>query len=101
MYITLLAARTLMWRVAWTADHLGSDPALNHAARVFCGDAAHRICTGAMDIFGGYGVVRDMPVQKWVRDSLSILHGEGGHKIQRLLLGRLMENRFQQGLPLT
>ena len=44
-----------------------------------------------MDLFGGYGVIRGVPIEKLVRDAIGIQHGEGGHKVLNLSIGR--ENR--------
>jgi len=101
LLVLLQAGRSLLWRAAWTATHQEPDRALFRCARIFCSEAALKICIGAMEIFGGYGVMRDMPIQKYVRDALSMRHGEGTTRIQKLNLARIMESRFKDAVPLT
>jgi len=83
--IRLTVARNAVWQAAWAADHPeacdgGSLPDLPLAAiaRVFTAEAVHRAAKDAAECFGAMGVMRDMPLQKYVRDALISLHQGGG-----------------------
>lgn len=101
LFTLLEAGRSLLWRAAWTATHREPDRALFRCARIFCAEAARKICIGAMETFGAYGVMREMPIQKLVRDALTMQHGEGTTRVQKLSLAKIMESRFEQSAPLV
>jgi alkylation response protein AidB-like acyl-CoA dehydrogenase len=91
MYVDLEAARSLIWRAAWTVEN---DPAydfrLGSAAKLFAADAAVRVCLSAIEIFGGLAIMyKDSPVEKCLRDCLSFLHSDGAQDSHRLRIGDL------------
>lgn len=76
-------ARTMIWKAAWAADHPEavadrSLPALPlHAiARIYTAEAVHDVTLYAAECFGAMGVMRDMPLQKYVHDGMVFLHSE-------------------------
>ncbi|MBI3000438.1 MAG: acyl-CoA dehydrogenase family protein [Deltaproteobacteria bacterium] len=77
MYQTLQAGRTMLWRLAWMGDTGQVDPAFMHSTKVFCTEAALKICLTAMEVFGGSGVMRELPAQKFVRDAMVFQHMDG------------------------
>ena len=82
------AARLLVWRAAWLADHgkpCGRESAM---AKLFGTDLGMRVTTEALQIFGGYGYMRDYPVEKLMRDAKLLQIYEGTNEIQRLVIGR-------------
>ena len=100
MYTSLQAARSLIWRAAWMVSHGEEiDRNLLKANRVFCAETALKIALHSMDLFGGYGVIRGVPIEKLVRDAIGIQHGEGGHKVLNLSIGREIETRLNAGRP--
>lgn len=98
-YTLLEAGRSLLWRTAWTDAHKGRDAALNRMCRIYCADAAIKICLTAFRVFGGYGVMCEMPIQKYVRDAISMEHGEATTRVVKLTLAKLMEERVKDGMP--
>ena len=61
-----------------------------------------KITIGAMEMLGGVGVMRDMPMQKYVRDALVMLHHAGGtQSVASLKIGKALEERYKQGLVLV
>ena len=82
------AARLLCWRAAYLAD-LGV-PCTKEAsmAKLFAGDTAMRATTDAVQILGGYGYMRDYPVEKWMRDAKIMQIYEGTAQIQRMIISR-------------
>jgi alkylation response protein AidB-like acyl-CoA dehydrogenase len=81
--IKLEAARNLIWKAAWALDHpdavAGRSVAelpLHTIARVYTAEAVNEIALGAAECFGAMGVMRDMPLQKYVHDAMVFLHSE-------------------------
>jgi len=82
------AARLLTWRAAWLADH--DQPCTQEAsmAKAYAADTAMKATTDAVQILGGYGYMRDFPVEKWMRDAKIMQIYEGTSQIQRLIIAR-------------
>lgn len=83
--IRLNVARNAVWQAAWACDHPDAfsdrslaDAPLATIARVFAAEAVQRAAKDAAECFGAMGVMRDMPLQKYVRDALVSLHAGHG-----------------------
>ena len=59
-------------------------------AKAFAGDMAMETATRAVQLMGGYGYMRDYPVEKWFRDAKIMSIYEGTSEIQRLVMTGLM-----------
>src|SRR6266545_2912429 len=83
------AARLLVWRASWMGRQ--SAP-FSHAegsmSKLKAGEVAVRVTDEAIQILGGYGYIRDFPVEKWHRDSKIYTLFEGTSEIQRLVISR-------------
>ena len=91
MAAELETARALIWRTAWHADHDPDfDPKMGLAATLFASEMAPRVCDSAVQIHGGYGYMREYPVEKHWRDSLMCYTIHGMDDITRLKIGRLL-----------
>jgi acyl-CoA dehydrogenase len=102
LYVALQAGRTLLWRTAWTSTYKEPDTVLANACKAFCADAALKITIGAMELFGGVGVMRDLPMEKYVRDILVMQHHAGGtQSVVHMKIGKALESRYRQGLALV
>ena len=82
------AARLLAWRAAWLYD--AGQPCTPEAsmAKAFAADVAMHVTTDAVQILGGYGYIREYPVEKWMRDAKIMQIYEGTAQIQRLVISR-------------
>ena len=83
------AARLLVWRASWMAAT--RKPFLNgegSMSKLFAGETAVKVTEEAIQILGGYGYVRDYPVERWHRDSKIYTIFEGTSEIQRLVIAR-------------
>ncbi len=82
------AARLLVWRAAWLADH--GKPCSKESAMAKCygSDLAMRATIEALQVLGGYGYMKDYPLEKLVRDAKLLQIYEGTNEIQRLVIGR-------------
>jgi alkylation response protein AidB-like acyl-CoA dehydrogenase len=84
----LEAARLLTYRAAWLRQQ-GHSVRLEAAqAKLFASELAVRAAEEAVQIFGGYGYVKDYPVEKLYRDAKLLTIGEGTSEIQRLIIAR-------------
>jgi alkylation response protein AidB-like acyl-CoA dehydrogenase len=76
--LKLEVARNTVWKAAWAADTVADDSwhasALPTIARIFTAEAMREATEHAAECFGAMGVMRDMPMQKYVHDSLVSLH---------------------------
>jgi alkylation response protein AidB-like acyl-CoA dehydrogenase len=89
--IKLELARNQIWKAAWIADHPEavtdrsvSDLPLHTIARVYTAEAVHEATLGAAECFGAMGVMRDMPLQKYVHDAFIFLNGCGHDSATKL-----------------
>jgi hypothetical protein len=84
------AARQLVLHAASLRD--AAEPCLKQAAmaKLFASEMAERVCSDAIQIFGGYGYVADFPVERIWRDVRVCQIYEGTSDIQRLLIGRAL-----------
>lgn len=81
--IELEAARLLVWRACRAIDTGGDAALLGSYAKAYAADAAMRATTDAVQVLGGAGVMRDHPVEKWMRDAKVFQIVEGTSEIQR------------------
>jgi alkylation response protein AidB-like acyl-CoA dehydrogenase len=87
------AARGLLYRFGRMADAGVDGPELTKAsamAKLKCGDVAMWVTTEAVQILGGYGYIREYPVERFMRDAKITQIYEGTQEIQRLVIAREM-----------
>jgi acyl-CoA dehydrogenase len=83
------AARLLVWRASWMARNgMGFSHAEGSMSKLKAGETAVRVTDEAIQILGGYGFIRDFPVEKWHRDAKIYTLFEGTSEIQRLVISR-------------
>ncbi len=88
MAVDLDAARLLNYRAAWMLDRGLRVTRESASAKLFASEAAVRIAGEAVQIHGGYGFIKDYPVEKFYRDVKLCTIGEGTSEIQRLVIAR-------------
>jgi alkylation response protein AidB-like acyl-CoA dehydrogenase len=83
------AARLLTYQAAALIDRdAGSTSLASSMAKCFAADAAMKVTTDAVQIFGGYGYTREYPVERLMRDAKITQIYEGTNQIQRLVIAR-------------
>ncbi|MGA7172728.1 MAG: acyl-CoA dehydrogenase family protein [Candidatus Dormiibacterota bacterium] len=83
------ATRLLIWRAGWLASEgRGFPRAEGSMAKLMAGDVAMRVTVEAVQILGGYGYMKDYPVERWMRDAKIYQIWEGTAEIQRLVIAR-------------
>ena len=88
MAMEIDAARLLVWRAAWLGKHKKYKNAEGSMAKLKAGRVAVWATERAMQIVGGYGYVRECPVERWHRDAKIYDIFEGTEQIQQLVISR-------------
>ena len=82
------AARLLTWQAAWMIDQGQRATLYSSFAKRFSADTAMKVTTDAVQIFGGYGYIKEYPVEKLMRDAKLFQIYEGTSQIQRLVIAK-------------
>ncbi len=98
MAIGVEASRLLIWRAAAAldapSDRQGEDAGLlGSMAKAFAADTAMSVTTEAVQVLGGAGIMRDHPVEKWLRDAKVLQIVEGTSEIQRHVIVQYLRTR--------
>ena len=86
------ASRLLTLRAAWMKDTGKSVNKESSMAKLFASETAVRVADEAVQVHGGYGFLKDYPVEKFYRDVKLCTIGEGTSEIQRLVIARQLLN---------
>jgi alkylation response protein AidB-like acyl-CoA dehydrogenase len=82
------AARLLTYRAAWLKDQGRKVTLESSMAKLYSSEIAVRAAEDAVQVFGGYGFVKDYPAEKFFRDVKLTTIGEGTSEVQRLVIAR-------------
>jgi len=63
-------------------------------AKLFASEVAEKICSDAIQIFGGYGYLKDFPVERYYRDVRICQIYEGTSEVQKLVISRAVMNEL-------
>jgi acyl-CoA dehydrogenase len=88
MAINYEASRMLVWQAAWQVDHGVVNPRVPAYAKAFAADMATKAAVDAVQVFGGYGFMKEYPVEKLLRDVKIFQIYEGTSEIQRNIIVR-------------
>jgi len=91
------AARALVYSVARYIDHEKNPREISKVsgmAKLFASDVAMKVTTDAIQVFGGYGYMRDYPVEKMMRDAKILQIYEGTNQIQRNVIGLELSKEY-------
>ncbi len=85
-------ARTLLYKACWLKD--AGKPFAKEAAmsKLYCSEIAKEVADDAVQIHGGYGLMKDFPIERFYRDQRLLQIGEGTSEIQRLVIARNVLN---------
>lgn len=97
MYTDLEVARTLLWRSTWMAVNGRADRSLTMSAKVFCTEIAVKICVAAFELFAGSGLLREVPVQRYVRDAVTLPHMDATNPINKLKITKFLDSWIAEG----
>jgi acyl-CoA dehydrogenase len=95
------AGRLLVWESAVLIDQGKRNTLVASHAKRFAADSAMEIATDAVQVYGGYGFIKEYPVEKLMRDAKIMQLYEGTSQIQRLVIARevLMPRRVEEPEP--
>jgi hypothetical protein len=94
MVTEISAAQMLVYHAAWLADKSNANGGgirftrESSMAKLYASEAAVRVANEAVQVFGGYGFIKDYPAEKFYRDVKLCTIGEGTSEIQRLVIAR-------------
>lgn len=88
------AARLLTWRAAYAKDKGLRNSRESAMAKLYASEVAMKVCTQAVQVFGGYGYIREYPVERHFRDAKITEIYEGTSEIQRIVISA---NVLKQG----
>jgi len=97
------ASRLLTWQSAVLLDQGKRNTIQSSHAKRFAADAAMKIATDAVQVYGGYGFIKEYPVEKLMRDAKIMQLYEGTAQIQRLVIARetLLPRRAEEPATAT
>ncbi|RME26710.1 MAG: acyl-CoA dehydrogenase [Deltaproteobacteria bacterium] len=82
------AARNLLYKACWLRDRhkpFGREAAM---AKLYCSELARRVASEAVQIHGGYGLMKEYHVERFYRDAKLLEIGEGTSEVQRIVISR-------------
>lgn len=90
MAMKIELARNLLYKACWLKDQ--NRPYAMEAAmsKLYCSEIAKEVTDEAVQIHGGYGLMKDYPVERFYRDQRLLQIGEGTSEIQRLVISRYL-----------
>lgn len=94
MATSLDAARQLTYRAAAMKDSGERCDLEAGMAKLFATDAAQRASELAIHIHGGYGYIKELPIERYYRDAILLQVGEGANDIQRVIIARRLVEKY-------
>ena len=88
MAIKIEGARLLTWHSAWLVDQGLRHASPSAIAKCYASDIAMEVTTDAVQVFGGYGYVKEYPVEKMMRDAKAFQLYMGTNEIQRTIIAQ-------------
>ena len=88
MAMAIEASRQLVYKAAYVVDRGGPDGKLSAMANCYATDMAVKVTNDAMQILGGYGYMRDYPLEQKMRDARLFQIVEGTNQVQRIVIAR-------------
>lgn len=94
MAMKIDAARALTYKAAWLRDTNEPYGKAASMAKLFASEACVQVSEEAVQIHGGYGYIKEFPVEKYWRDSKLLTIGEGTSEVQRMVTARHILQEF-------
>ncbi|MGA9524421.1 MAG: acyl-CoA dehydrogenase family protein [Myxococcaceae bacterium] len=88
MGMNIQAARLMTYQSAWMLDQGMKNTLMSSYAKSFAADMAMKVATDAVQVYGGYGYIKEYPVEKLMRDAKLVQIYEGTSQVQRLVIAR-------------
>ena len=88
MHVDIEMARNLLYKAAWLCDKGRDFKTLAAMAKLACSEVAYRCANHALQLHGGYGLMKEYDVERFYRDQKLLEIGEGTSEILRLVIAR-------------
>ncbi|MFA7290192.1 MAG: acyl-CoA dehydrogenase family protein [Melioribacteraceae bacterium] len=88
MALKIELARNLLYKACWLKDNKKQFALEAAMSKLYCSEIAKEIADEAVQIHGGYGLMKDYPIERFYRDQRLLQIGEGTSEIQRLVISR-------------
>ena len=82
------AARSMLYRACWLKDSGQSYSKLAAMSKLYCSEVMGRVVDEAVQIHGGYGLMKEYDVERFYRDQKLLTIGEGTSEVQRIVISR-------------
>jgi len=94
MAMKIELARNLLYKACWLKD--AGKPFAKEAAmsKLYCSEVAKEVADAAVQVHGGYGLMKDYDIERFFRDQRLLQIGEGTSEIQRLVISRYIAKEF-------
>lgn len=99
MYQKVETSRLLTWKAAWDSDQNLDGRVSASVSKLYATEAALEVVNEALQIFGGYGYTKMLPIEKLLRDVRLLRIYEGTSEIQRVILADYLLKEYQPTLP--
>jgi alkylation response protein AidB-like acyl-CoA dehydrogenase len=103
MYTQVNAARAYVWQAARMVDDretIPPDPKMPGSASLFAHEIACQVTRDAMEIWGGSGVMRELPIEMYLRNAYNMLHSDGGIIMKKLKVMRQLNHEAELDISL-
>lgn len=88
MAMKIELARNMLYKACWMKDHKKSYGVESAMAKLYCSEIAKEVTDDAVQIHGGYGLMKEYDIERFYRDQRLLQIGEGTSEIQRLVISR-------------
>ena len=82
------AAESMMYKAAWLKQTNQAFGKVAAMAKLYCSEVAEFCAREGQQTFGGYGLMKEYPIERFYRDAALLRIGEGTSEIQRLVISR-------------
>ena len=90
MAMELELARNLLYKACWLKDNKRPFSKEAAMAKLYCSEVSRRVSNQAVQLHGGYGLMKEYNVERFYRDSKLLEIGEGTSEVQRIVISRLI-----------
>jgi len=88
MYTEIEMARLVLYKACWLADNKRPFSKESAMAKLVCSETYHRVANHAVQLHGGYGLMKEYPVERHYRNQKLLDIGEGTSEVQRIVIAR-------------
>jgi short/branched chain acyl-CoA dehydrogenase len=88
MAMEIEAARNLLYKACWLRENGKPFGQVAAMAKLYCSEVMSRTVNQAVQLHGGYGLMKEYPVERFYRDQKLLEIGEGTSEVQRIVISR-------------